>query len=695
MADNIQFDIKVVQNELEKALKKAGVEGEKTKRIVTDTTKAIEKVDSTNVVKAKDSFISLGKAVKGFIGLSIVNYISAYSLEASKLAGQLDGVRNSFDNLVSSRGKDPVTYFTDLKEASRGLISELDLKKAVNLADSMNVELDAMGKLMQVAQVASQNTGESFEFMFDSIVRGSARQSKLILDNLGIQIGAMADNLSEAEQRQFFFNEVLKNADSIIERSGGLTENYNTQLQRTAVNFEEIKAAIGSKVGDGVAGGLLAISETIKDLVIDTSAMNDNISKSVDNFSDLATRLLSDNIEHDRRLEIMKKLNSEYPDYIKGIDLESGNLETLEKRINAVNRANLQRALLLDEEAKLRDLIKNKVKAKLEAEKLEADLKRGNAGGIFKSEDPFGIQGTRLEELFKEITRKNKDIEDATKEIAELRKAYQVEIDQFFKSPKNSTVTSGSGSLTEEQKKEIEQLSSTIAELELRRLNDIQKLRARKEKEGLDEELELNRLNNELKLQLLEDYSDKYNNLSKEELEQRLREEINLYKQHTDDVIRYEFEQRQQLQKKKQAEKDIQDVVKFGRELATPIDDFVSALINGQDAMGSFGDAFKRMVAGMVTDLVSNWILIQFLNLVSPGSGDVFGSSLGGTSGLILGGNTPQTVGTPALDIGALSNSISNNINGLNVNVSGKLSGSDILLSSRRASRQNLTSAKR
>lgn len=86
----------------------------------------------------------------------------------------------------------------DLRKATSNLISDAELMKKANLADSMGISMDTFKSLAKVAQASAYKTGQSFDYMFESIIVGTARSSRLLLDNLGIIVSVKEANESYA-----------------------------------------------------------------------------------------------------------------------------------------------------------------------------------------------------------------------------------------------------------------------------------------------------------------------------------------------------------------------------------------------------------------------------------------------------------------------------------------------------------------
>jgi hypothetical protein len=123
-------------------------------------------------------------------GAFAVKEIAGFALEVSKLAGEADGVEAAFNRLPNA-----TRLMLDLKEATGGTVSELDLMKRTVQATNFGISLESLPKLLEFAAVRAQQTGQSVEYLVDSIVTGIGRKSPLILDNLGISAVALKEKM--------------------------------------------------------------------------------------------------------------------------------------------------------------------------------------------------------------------------------------------------------------------------------------------------------------------------------------------------------------------------------------------------------------------------------------------------------------------------------------------------------------------
>jgi hypothetical protein len=149
----------------------------------------------------------------------------------------------------------------EYRKATNGMVSDAELMKKANLADSMGIDEATFKKLVMVAEASALKTGQSFDYMFNSIIVGTARSSRLLLDNLGIivSVGQANETYAEkvnktvealsAEEKQLAFIE------EVARQSQGTLDEYAQATDRTAESFARFDATIANVV-DGIKVGL-------------------------------------------------------------------------------------------------------------------------------------------------------------------------------------------------------------------------------------------------------------------------------------------------------------------------------------------------------------------------------------------------------------------------------------------------------
>jgi hypothetical protein len=189
------------------------------------------------------------KAVESFRDLTI-NAVKS-SIEASAAFQQLQ-----FQ--VGSSAKDMVA---NMRYASDNLVSDLDLMKSANKALALGIKKDDIPALLEVATARSKILGISASKAFEDITTGVARNSKMILDNLGIvvdldkankeyaaTIGKTADGLTEAEKKQALLNSTLKESETLVRAMKYANEDMLTSAQKLGTFWENYKKTLGDDI---------------------------------------------------------------------------------------------------------------------------------------------------------------------------------------------------------------------------------------------------------------------------------------------------------------------------------------------------------------------------------------------------------------------------------------------------------------
>lgn len=223
----------------------------------------------------KDAVASTSKidGMTSSIKALAAGYISvAGAQKAFDLAGQaaaFEDARRIFDLAGGDLDK--------LRNSVNGMISDFELVKRANLARTMGIPSEAMGTLAQAAIAASTATGESVNFMLDSIVRGVARGSPLILDNLGIIIsiedanksyaatlGKTTKELTKSEQAQAVLNATLKAVKPQIDAANKANANTAEIYAQTSAAVENLSVQLGQSLMPALAAVLPVAIEVAK-----------------------------------------------------------------------------------------------------------------------------------------------------------------------------------------------------------------------------------------------------------------------------------------------------------------------------------------------------------------------------------------------------------------------------------------------
>ena len=111
--------------------------------------------------------------------------------QCTELAKAGEGVRIAFDRLNNPGMLD------NLRQATHGTVTDIELMKAAVKFNDFKLPLDELGTMLAFAQQKAKDTGQSVEYMVDSIVTGLGRKSLMILDNLGLSATEVKEKMAE------------------------------------------------------------------------------------------------------------------------------------------------------------------------------------------------------------------------------------------------------------------------------------------------------------------------------------------------------------------------------------------------------------------------------------------------------------------------------------------------------------------
>lgn len=156
-----------------------------------------------------------------------------------EMAEQADGVTKAFNAM------DNPNLLDNLRKATKGTVNDVQLMTAAVKANDFRIPLEDLGKYLEFAQLKAQQTGQSVDYMTDSIVTGLGRKSPLILDNLGISAAEISEKTKETGD---FMKAVAEIVDTQLAEAG---ETYISAADRAAqktVGLQNAQKALGDEI---------------------------------------------------------------------------------------------------------------------------------------------------------------------------------------------------------------------------------------------------------------------------------------------------------------------------------------------------------------------------------------------------------------------------------------------------------------
>lgn len=156
--------------------------------------------------------------------------------QSVELAQSGEGVRIAFERLNRPGLLD------NLKEATHGTVSELELMKAAVKFDDFKLPVEELGTMLAFAQKKASDTGQSVDYMVDSIVTGLGRKSLMILDNLGLSASQVKDRMAETGDMTKAVADIIREE---MDKSGGYVETAATRAARATAQAQDKMMELG------------------------------------------------------------------------------------------------------------------------------------------------------------------------------------------------------------------------------------------------------------------------------------------------------------------------------------------------------------------------------------------------------------------------------------------------------------------
>lgn len=192
-----------------------------------------------------------------------------FGKEAVKLAREAKGVEFAFKDL----GYEGQQAFENIKKSTRGALSDLDIKKSLNEFKNFNISLEQTDVLFEFLAVRAAQTGKSVDSLRDSLVEGLAKESKLRIDNLGISVKDLNDELKKAPD---FVTAVANIAKTEIAEAGNILDDAANSQEKFNAAFENFKVSAGSGFIGKLTNQIYELGASLIELTTDVNDASDS-----------------------------------------------------------------------------------------------------------------------------------------------------------------------------------------------------------------------------------------------------------------------------------------------------------------------------------------------------------------------------------------------------------------------------------
>ena len=251
-------------NKVKKSSEKAAVTINKLDRANAKTAKSSGALNTRNKRLAETN----GKVANSFATIRSKMLLFSFAMsmgirqiaQMAQEAANLKGMETAFNTLAG--GTDSATVAIDkLRGATNNTMSDFDLFQQANNAMILGVSKnsDEMAEMFDIAQRLGNALGKDTRMSVESLITGIGRQSRLMLDNIGIivkseeayeayaeALGKSKDDLTDAEKKQAFLTATMQSAREKVKTLNEETDTARTSFQRLGAAAENLQGRVGN-----------------------------------------------------------------------------------------------------------------------------------------------------------------------------------------------------------------------------------------------------------------------------------------------------------------------------------------------------------------------------------------------------------------------------------------------------------------
>ena len=202
------------------------------------------------------------------------------TIEFAKQAAKVADMSRAFTTL-SGTGENAALAVSKISRAVKGTMSEMDLFKQSNNAMILGVtrNTDEMAEMFKIAQTLGAALGVDTPNAVESLITGIGRQSRLMLDNIGIIVKAdeaykdyadrldkTVDQLTDAEKKQAFFTAAMESARTKAAELGNQQLTARDQFNKFNATMSDFTNFIGEKTSPIVLSFFNSFGEILQRL---------------------------------------------------------------------------------------------------------------------------------------------------------------------------------------------------------------------------------------------------------------------------------------------------------------------------------------------------------------------------------------------------------------------------------------------
>lgn len=293
-----------------------------------------------NYPKFFGSALSSFKTLLAGFGLfEAVKKVFSFAKESREIAIQAKGIEFAFERL----GETGADALERVRAATRGLLSDLEIKKSLVEFDNFNISLAETDTLFEFLSIRAIQTGKSVDKLRDSLVEGLSKESKLRIDNLGISTQELNDELAKTPN---FVQAVANIAKREVAEAGNIIDEAGSSQARFNANLQDFQVLTGKGFIARASDSFFDLGSSILRALTPIKSLVPELEKQRFELFILESKIKDVNTTNEERVKLIEDLIELYPPFLKDIDSETISNEELSKAIKLVNDELINKIIL-------------------------------------------------------------------------------------------------------------------------------------------------------------------------------------------------------------------------------------------------------------------------------------------------------------------------------------------------------------
>ena len=310
-----------------------------------------------NEIRETEGLLSKIKKQAGAVGFPVAGALLFTQALGSIAVKAKEFITNSVNMAIEAKGiefafkrlgDEGEDAFKRVKASTRGLLSDLEIKKSLVEFDNFNISLEETDTLFEFLALRATQTGESVDKLKQSLVEGLSKESKLRIDNLGISTAALNEEL---ERTPNFVQAVANIAKTEIVRAGDVLDNAASSTQKWNATLQNTQLRFGNLINNT---GAVSFFQKLGISILNTVVPLERTAAATElervNLLTLESKIKDVNTSNEDRLKLINELKIKYPKLLENIDAETVSNKDLTVAIKEVNNQLINKIILQDKD---------------------------------------------------------------------------------------------------------------------------------------------------------------------------------------------------------------------------------------------------------------------------------------------------------------------------------------------------------